>query len=89
MKAYEGIHRALAAEAYAAKNGVVSDATDEFLQRCQNLKLKAPKDAGGFVEYWGQQWDKERSIEGHASNSGRKRKLSQSDAQLVVGSLVS
>jgi transposase len=87
MKAYEGIHRALAAEAYAAKNGVVSDATDEFLQRCQNLKLKAPKDAGGFVEYWGQQWDKERSIEGHASNSGRKRKLSQSDAQLVVGSL--
>lgn len=89
MKKFEGIHRALAAEAYAAKNGVVDDAAWEFLQRCQNMGLEAPKDAGGFVEYWGLRWDKERSIEGHASNSGRKRKLSQSDAQLVVGTLVS
>jgi transposase len=87
MKEYRDIHRPLAAEAFAAKNGDIPAATNEFLKRCQNMGLKAPRDAAGFVELWGQRWDKERSIEGHASNSGRKRKLSQDDAQLVVGSL--
>jgi hypothetical protein len=48
--------------------------------------VDAPKNAAGFVDYWGVRWA-EDSVQVHASNSGRKRKLSQEDAQVLVGSL--
>ncbi|WIA15080.1 hypothetical protein OEZ85_001778 [Tetradesmus obliquus] len=81
------MHRPLAAEAYVAKKGDIPTATAEFLTRCQNLEIKAPRDAASFVERWGQRWVEDGSIEGHGSNSGRKRMLSSDDGQLVVGYL--
>lgn len=87
MKEFADMHRPLAAEAYVAKKGVIPTATAEFLTRCQNLEIKAPRDAASFVERWGQRWVEDGSIEGHGSNSGRKRMLSLDDGQLVVGYL--
>ena len=55
MKKYEEVQRALAAEAFAAAKGHIPAATTEFLTRCINMGVDAPKDAAGFVVYWGVQ----------------------------------
>jgi hypothetical protein len=73
MKKYEEVQSALAAEAFAAAKVHIPAATTEFLTRCINMGVDAPKDAAVFVVYWGVQWAKEKSIQGHA----RKYKVQQ------------
>jgi hypothetical protein len=87
MRKYAEVQRPLAAEAFAAAKGHIPTATKEFLTRCENLGVEAPTDAAGFVDRWGSSWAKEHSVKGHASNSGRKHKLSKEDTQVVVGNL--
>lgn len=84
MKVYEDGQRVLAALSFAEAKCNIDAATKEFRKHCRALKLKVPADARGFVLRWGQEWAKDSSVSGKASNSGRPRKLSAEQVQQVL-----
>ncbi|WIA23049.1 hypothetical protein OEZ86_009964 [Tetradesmus obliquus] len=84
MKVYEDGQRVLAALSFAEAKCNIDAATKEFRKHCRALKLKVPADARGFVLRWGQEWAKDSSVNGKASNSGRPRKLSAEQVQQVL-----
>jgi hypothetical protein len=89
MRVYEEVHRVLAARSFAVKDGNVAAAVEDFRNDCDKLGLKHPADVSHFVRYWGTFWKKHRHVRGKASSCGRKRKLSQEDAELLVADLMS
>jgi hypothetical protein len=89
MKEYEDQHRVLAASSFAAQNGNIAAAVRDFRIRCAALKLDSTEDDRHFVRNWGRFWAKHGHVMGNASNSGRKPKLGDKDAELLVADLMS
>lgn len=81
MRVFKVHHRTLAASCYAGHGGNIIAATREFVKKLMEMGLKVPRDPDGFVRYWGCNWLMLASVAGKASNSGRRRKLS--DPQLA------
>lgn len=88
MKEYEHHQRVLAALSYMEFSDNTNAAVKAFTKHCRTLGLKAPTDSRKFVQHWGQEWQKHSSVEGRASHSGRKTKLSKQDAELLVADLM-
>lgn len=88
MKEYEHHHRVLAALSYKRFSDNISAAVRDFTKSCSDLDLKPPADARKFVQHWGRQWEKFHHVAGKASNSGRKHKLSEDDAALLVADMM-
>jgi hypothetical protein len=84
MKDYEHHHRVLAALSYMEFSDNINAAVQDFSKHCHILDLKVPADPRKFVQRWGQEWQKHHSVVGRASRSGRKPKLSDDDAALLI-----
>lgn len=84
MKEYEQVHRALAAESFAKAKGVLPTAIIDFRTSCRTLGLKCPKDPYSFIKKWGGEWQAQKSVAGHASSSGRPRKLTGTQVKQVL-----
>jgi hypothetical protein len=84
MKVYGEGHRVLAVCNYLAQSDSINAATVGFINDCNLLCYPVPKDARGFVQYWGRYFKQHNDVAGAASNSGRKRKLTDAQAEILA-----
>jgi hypothetical protein len=89
MRDFEHHHRVLAALSYMEFSDNINRAVKAFTKHCNTLDLKVPADPRKFVQHWGQEWQKLGTVVGRASRSGRKPKLSDDDAALLVADMMS
>lgn len=87
MKEYTN-RRVLAANAWTQSEGSIKVATKTFLESCQSMGLKSPRDPAAFIKYWGREWELKQSVDGNASNSGRKPAISDKDAKTCLDVLL-
>lgn len=88
MKAFELYHRVLAAASYNVAKGNMAEAVKMFSTLCNALALKLPADHRKFIQRWGEYYNKHNTVQGNNSNSGRKPKPSQGEAELLVADLM-
>jgi hypothetical protein len=84
MNHQERYKRILAVNAFKANDHSRKRTATAFKADCKRLKLEAPKDAEGYCPRWNKQYDDKGDVEGNASNSGRKPKISKGAAAQLV-----
>jgi hypothetical protein len=89
MKDFEHHHRVLAAVSYMEFSDNINATVKVFSKDCNTLGLKALADPSKFVQHRGQEWQKHGTVVGRASRSGRKPKLSDDNAALLVADMMS
>jgi hypothetical protein len=87
MKQYELGQKVLAVSAFKHHKGDITAAKAEFIARCQELDISIPKDPNKFIKDWAAVWDQEGNLDGHAHNSGRKRKLPKDQTQQLLDAI--
>lgn len=80
MKVYDDA-RPHAASAWLTTIGGISKATKMFTNTIKVLGHKTPAAIRSFIRYWGKKHQKYGTVKGHASNSGRIRKLTRAQAK--------
>lgn len=88
MRLYKQHHRTIAASAYSSHVGDIKAATKVFTARLAEMGLKCPHDPRKFVLRWGRTWKLLASVAGRGSNSGRRRKLTDSQLAEVLDVIV-
>lgn len=78
----------LAAAAFAVHKGNIAAAVRAFRNSCAAMDLQVPEDDRHFVQYWGAAYEKHGHVKGKAANCGRKPKLSDKDAELLIADLM-
>jgi hypothetical protein len=88
MPAYPVAHQVTAALSYKKFYPNIGAAVTDFTNSCENLGLKVPKAARKYIEAYGRSWDPNRICKGNRHKCGRKRKISEENAELLVADLM-
>jgi hypothetical protein len=88
MPAYTVAHKVSAALSFRKFQPNIDAAVEDFTNSCSTLGLKLPKAPRHFVKVYGPSWDPETTCKGARHKCGRKRKISQESAELLVADLM-
>lgn len=80
--------RLLAALCFLLAGRCVTTAVPQFLTFCKTMGFETPRCPESFVKTWGEQWDDQQTVQGNASNSGRKRKLKEEQLDQLMGEIL-
>jgi hypothetical protein len=88
MPSYTIAHKVTAALSFRKFNGSTPAAVKDFTNSCETLGLNVPLAPKKYLEAYGPGWDPNTTCKGRRGKCGRKRKISQENAELLVADLM-
>lgn len=88
MPAYSLAHKVNAALSYRKFPDNPAAQRKDFINSCQSLGLEVPKATQKFIKSYGPTWCPIKTAKGNRHKCGRKRKISEENAELLVADLM-